>query len=208
MSLPFSQAQFFGVFAAYNGALWPVQLLFNLAAVFAVLSVLTWPRRSGTIVSAWLAVIWAWLAIAYHLAFFWAINPAAPLFAAISLAASLLFFWFGVVRRAIGFRPGMDARKVAGLLAVAFALVGYPLISLLLGHTWPAMPVFGLPCPATLYTFGMLLMAAKPLPRWVLLGPAAWAAIGAMAAFTLGVTQDLVLLAMLPVAGLLALPRR
>lgn len=208
MQLPFTQAQFFGVFAAYNNLFWPAQLLFNLAAVLAVLSVLGWPRGARIIVPALLAVVWAWLAVAYHLAFFWIINPAAPLFAAVSLAASLLFFWSGVVRQRIEFRSGMNARKVAGLLVVAFALVGYPLISLLLGHAWPVIPIFCLPCPATIYTFGMLLMAAKPLPRWVLLAPALWAAIGTTAAFTLGVAQDMVLLAMIAVAGYLAVIHR
>jgi Family of unknown function (DUF6064) len=208
MNLPFTQAQFFDVFAAYNNLFWPAQLLFNLAALLVVLLVLEWPQRGRIIVPALLAVIWAWLAVAYHMAFFWVINPVAPLFAAISLAGSLLFLWFGVIRHGIEFGPGMDVQKAAGLLLVAFALAGYPLISILLGHTWPAMPIFCLPCPATIYTFGMLLMATKPLPRWVLLAPAAWAAIGAVAAFTLGVTQDLVLLAMIAIAGYLAVIHR
>jgi hypothetical protein len=84
---------------------------------------------------------------------------------------------------------------------VAFALVGYPIIGTVTGHAYPATPTFGLPCPTTIFTFGILLMAARPLPRWVLAAPMAWAAIGAAAAFSLGITQDLALVVMLLLGG-------
>ena len=51
MNLPFSQAQFFEVFAAYNLALWPAQVALNVLAM-AMLAVVLWaPRRAGRLVS-------------------------------------------------------------------------------------------------------------------------------------------------------------
>lgn len=58
-----------------------------------------------------------------------------------------------------------------------------------------------MPCPTTIFTFGILLMARAPVPGVVLVAPMLWAAIGAVAAFSLGVTQDLALLAMLLLVG-------
>lgn len=70
----------------------------------------------------------------------------------------------------------------------SFALAVYPAIGEPIGHTYPASPTFGLPCPTTLFTFGILLMAAQGLPRAVIIAPLVWAIIGSAAAFALGVS--------------------
>jgi hypothetical protein len=61
--------------------------------------------------------------------------------------------------------------------------------------------VLGVPCATTIFTLGLLAWAQPGRSRYLLVLPILWAAIGGTAAFTLGVTQDLGLLA----AGLLAL---
>ena len=193
MNLPFTQDQFFGVFAAYNVAVWPAQFVLTALAIAMLVIVLWMPERAGRPVSYGLALLWCWLALAYHLAFFWRINPAAPVFAGISLAGAGGFAWYGGVRGGLRFRQGLSARGAVGLLVVLFALAVYPAIGESIGQTYPASPTFGLPCPTTLFTFGILLMAAQDLPRAVIIAPLVWAIIGSAAAFALGVTQDLAL---------------
>lgn len=206
MNLPFTPAQFFAVFTSYNEAVWPLQFILALVAITMVTAVLRFPERAGRIVSAGLALLWCWLALGYHLAFFWTINPAAPLFAAISLAGAGAFLWLGIFKSSLRFQAGMDARKIAGLAVIIFALAAYPAIGALLGHHYPAAPTFGLPCPTTIFTFGILLMATRPLPRMLLLAPMTWAIIGAFAAFSLGATQDLSLVVMLGLGAIMLLP--
>jgi hypothetical protein len=206
MNLPFTSAQFFAVFTAYNEAVWPMQFILVLIAIAMVTAVLRFPERTGRIVSAGLALLWCWLALGYHLAFFWAINPAAPIFAAISLAGAGAFLWLGMFKSYLRFQACMDARKIAGLAVIIFSVAAYPAIGALLGHHYPAAPGFGLPCPTTIFTFGILLMAARPLPRMLLLAPMTWAMIGAFAAFSLGVTQDLSLVIMLGLGAYMLLP--
>ena len=71
----------------------------------------------------------------------------------------------------------------------------YPHIGMLTGHAWPDMPMFGVtPCPVTIFTFGMLLLA-RGYSRWLLVIPVVWSLIGGSAAFLLGVQQDWLLLA-------------
>jgi hypothetical protein len=89
-------------------------------------------------------------------------------------------------------------RRIAGHMLIAYALVGYPLVSAMLGREFPEMPTFGLPCPTTIFTLGMLAFLSAPFPRYVFVIPIAWALIGSQAAFLLGVYEDLGLL----VAGL------
>jgi hypothetical protein len=67
----------------------------------------------------------------------------------------------------------------------------YPVLGSLFGHTYPRAPMFGVaPCPATIFTFGMLLWATKPVPAYLLAIPLLWALIGLNAAISLRVPQD------------------
>lgn len=194
MDLPFSVEQFFDVFARYNLGTWPAPVVTNILAVLALFFVHRGRPADGRWVAAILALLWAWMGLAYHLAYFTAVNPAAWVFGAAFVAAALLFVWVGSVRGKLVFHPASGIRGWTGASLVAFALIVYPLLSRLLGHEYPAVPTFGLPCPTTIFTVGVLLFAKPPVPRSVLVVPLLWAAIGSTAAFTLGVYQDLGLL--------------
>ncbi len=201
MRLPFTVDRFFEVFSRYNTAVWPAQPALLALAVLALTLLLWRPRATSGAVSAILATFWAWMAIAYHLLFFAKINPTARVFALFFLVEAAVFLALGVVRRRLVFRRPSGVRGALGLLLVAYSLAVYPALGWLAGHRYPAMPTFGVPCPTTIWTLGMLLFLRPPLPWWVAAVPVAWAAVGSTAAFALDVPQDLGLL----VAGVVAL---
>ena len=188
MSLPFTAEQFFTVFAAYNRQLWPFALVLWVYAFVGVVILARRRDNASRFVSTLLAVQWLWVAVAYHVAFFSTINPAAWLFAAGFLVQSALFGWFGVIRDRLRFSP-------TGLLAWTLIVYGlaYPIIVQLEGHTYPAAPTFGVPCPTTLLTVGFLLAADRPWPRTIAVIPVAWAFIAGSASVLLGVRADLML---------------
>ena len=195
MALPFTVEQFYGVFRDYNAAVWPAQWFLVALALVAVGAVLRPQPWSGIVVSAILGVLWAWIALIYHLAFFAQISPAAYGFAAGSAVGAVVFIWQGVIRRRLSFRwvPGLNA--MAGVVLIAFALVVYPVWSAYAGHPYPATPTFGLPCPTTIFTIGLLCFAVPPMPRSPLIVPLLWCLVGAQAAFLLDVQPDLGLIA-------------
>ncbi len=195
LELPFTAAQFDAVFRSYNMAVWPAQWLLLALALAAWMTALRPRPWSSVAVSAVLAALWVWMALAYHLAFFASISPAAVGFAALSLAGAGVFIWQGMVRRRLVFGRVGGWRAVAGLALVVFALVMYPLWSANAGHPYPTMPTFGLPCPTTLFTVGLLCFAERPTPRSPLLMPLLWCVVGAQAAFLLQVKPDLGLIA-------------
>lgn len=195
MQLPFTAEQFFEVFRAYNETVWPAQVLLHVLALIAIGLVFRPRRWSGAAISAILAFLWVWLGLAYHLAFFAAINSLAYVFAGFSVAAAAVFFWHGVVRRRLEFRWLNTPRAIAGLALVAFALVVYPAWTTYSGHAYPVLPTFGLPCPTTLFTLGLMGLAVSPYPRSPLVIPVAWCFVGAQAAFLLDVQADLSLIA-------------
>ncbi|OGA60781.1 MAG: hypothetical protein A3G81_23670 [Betaproteobacteria bacterium RIFCSPLOWO2_12_FULL_65_14] len=195
MALPFSREQFFEVFTRYNDAVWPAQFLLYAAALSALALVLARQRHAGRAASALLALLWAWMAVVYHLVYFREVNPAATLFGAAFLLAAALFAWHGVVRGKLQFAWALDTRSAAGLLLVAYGLVFYPALAWLLGHRYPAMPTFGLPCPTTLFTLGLLTLMRPPYPRSVFIVPLAWVLVGVQAVFLFGLYEDIGLLA-------------
>jgi len=194
--LPFTHAQFIEVFAAYNVAVWPGQIVAYVVGL-AICAVVWRPARgSASLVAGGLAAMWAWTGVVYHGLFFARINPAALAFAALFLAEGLLLA-LAASRRRLQFTPrgGSPARTALGWTLVAYALVVYPLVGWLVGMSYPAMPAFGItPCPVTLFTLGILLLARAP-PWWLAVIPVAWSVVGGSAAALLHVPQDWVLLA-------------
>ena len=195
MAIPFTIEQFYGVFRDYNAAVWPVQWILAALGLAAVLAVLRPQPWTGVAVSASLGFLWAWIALAYHLAFFTRISPAAFGFAVLSAAGAVVFIWQGVVRRRLAFRWVPGLRATTGAVLVAFALVVYPVWSAYAGHPYPQTPTFGLPCPTTIFTIGLLCFAVPPTPRSPLIVPLLWCLVGAQAALLLGVQPDLGLIA-------------
>jgi hypothetical protein len=196
MQLPFTREQFFDLFASYNAALWPVVIALWIASAAAVVLVLASRRPADRWVSVLLAAHWTWSAAAYHAVFFTRINGAAWLFAALFLAQGALLFREGVVRERLSFVARRDAWTLLGLLLVAYSLV-YPAINVLQHLTWSRIPTFGVPCPTTIFTAGMLLLAERASWRLSII-PVIWSVIGGSAATLLGVGADYAL----PVAGL------
>lgn len=195
MSLPFTADQFFDIFRQYNTSIWPAQLLLVALAVCAAVLALRPNGRSGHLVAVYLAAQWCWTGVVYHWWFFSRINPAASLFGAIWVAGAIAFAASSGGSRRLSFRTRLGWRVAVGASLVTYALVLYPLLGLLDGRIYPLAPTFGAPCPVAIYTFGLLWLADRRAPAWLVIAPLAWAAIGSSAAFTLGVYEDLGLLA-------------
>lgn len=193
--LPFTPAQFFDLFAAYNAAVWPASVVAYGLAALALLAIAArwrWRSQAAAVV---LALFWAWTGAAYHLLFFARLNPLAPLFGVLFIVQAVLFLHAGIVRRRWQVEVAAGGRAAAGLALIAYAAVAYPLIGLAAGHTYGSLPQFGVtPCPVTLFTFGLLLLSRPPLPRPLLVIPVLWSLIGGSAAVLLGVAQDWLLL--------------
>lgn len=205
MRMPFTTAQFLDVFARYNADVWPVQWLFHALAIVVVALAFRPGDRSGRVIGGVLAFFWAWMGIVYHWGYFRAINPAASVFAALFVLQAVLLFHAGAMRPRLSFRVTGGAAGTAGAVLVAYALVGYPLLGHALGQAYPRAPTFGLPCPTTIFTLGVLLWAEPRAPLRLLVIPVAWSLLGASAAYSHGIAQDYGLLAAAAAATALVL---
>ncbi len=201
MKTPFSLAQFLQVFKTYNEVVFPMQILFYLISGIAIYLVLKPNPITDKAISFILAALWLWMGIVYHIVFFTSINKAAYLFGGLFVIQGILFLLYGVFQNQFSFQFRNDTYGILGVILIVFALIVYPVLGYFLGHVYPSSPTFGLPCPTTIFTFGLLLMNTRKTPAVILIVPLLWSAIGFMAAIQLGMMEDLSLL----IAGLITL---
>ena len=199
MKLPFTVEQFLDVIAQYNQAVWPAQIFLNMLAVAAVIFALFKVKSYDKMISGILGAFWLWMGIVYHLVFFTDINKGAYLFGVLFIVQGLIFIFAGMINDKLSFQFKGDMYNLFGILFIVYALILYPIIGHQMGHVYPEQPTFGLPCPTTIFTFGILLWASSQIPKYMLVIPLLWSLIGLSAAINLTIQEDYGLL----IAGML-----
>lgn len=205
--LPFTTNQFLDVFAHYNAAVWPVQLILAVLACATAVIAFSRLQRWPVVALAVLSAFWLWMASAYHIAFFALISRAAWVFAAFFLVEAGLLAWSAVSIRNRRVTPSRSQITVAAV-SLAYALIGYPLIGYLAGQHYPATPTFGVPCPTTIFTFAILCLLANSSPPILLGIPILWTIVATFAAVRLGVPQDFGLIVAAVVTVMIFVPAR
>ncbi len=194
--IPFSADVFFNFLAQYNAAIWPAQLVASFMALAAVRLVI-WPlQNSGRIIAAILAFLWIWTGAVYHLNFFALINFWDLGFGVLFLLQGLLFLWSGVIRNRLD--PAQKAPKAvsrAGLIALAAALVVYPLLAVGFGRGLAEIAWVGTsPTPTLLLTLGLLALTGGGRLWGLSIIPLFCCLTGSLFATLLPLPQDWILL--------------
>lgn len=188
--MPFTIEQFLDVMGQYNLAVWPLQIVFNVLAVSMIIFLVRKTNFSDKLISGGLGFFWLWIGIAYHLTFFTTINKAAYIFGVLFILQGIIFIYFGFVKQILKFEFRKDWIGILGGIFILYALVIYPILGLYFGHTFPRNPTFGLPCPTTIFTFGILLFAAKKISWYLVIIPFLWSLVGTSAAINLTIYED------------------
>jgi hypothetical protein len=191
MEIPFTVEQFFDVFGTYNVAIWPSQVLAYVLGIVALALAVREGNLSARIVSGILGFFWIWMGVFYRILFFRVINLSAWIFGIFYILQGLLFLLVGTIFGRLAFRFNLKPLPIIGGCFILYAMVFYPLLGVSFGHSYPRAPMFGVaPCPTTIFTFGILLWAAKSVPAYLLVIPLLWSFLGMSAAVNLWVPQD------------------
>jgi hypothetical protein len=199
MKFPFTVEQFLQVFKTYNQSVFPLQIIFYFLAILIIFMAAKRIKGADKLINLILSFFWLWMGIVYHLIFFSAINKAAYLFGSLFIVQGILFFYLGVIKQKLNYEFLQNKWGVLGLVLMLFALFIYPLLGYLFGHGYPLSPTFGVPCPTTIFSFGIFLWSTGGFPKVLLIIPFLWSLLGFSAATTLGIKEDTALL----VAGFL-----
>jgi len=194
MKTPFSPEEFFSVFGKYNTSLFPSQILiFILAAVLLVL-LHNRSKSRHLYTGIFLGALWIWTGAAYHIALFSEINSVAKVFGALFILQGALIILNSFGKREIRFDLTKGIRGFTAYFLAIFGLIIYPAIGYITGNELIHTISLGLPCPSTIFTFGIFMFASNRLPRYLLIIPSLWAVIGLSAAINFGVVQDFMLI--------------
>ncbi len=208
---PFTSEQFLGIFAAYNLAIWPAQIIAYVLGLIAIGALWFKPVWTNRIILTVLAIMWACNGIVYHFRFFSQINPIAIAFAVAFTFQAVLLAIAATTYSDVRFERGRFFPSAAALLCIAYAMLIYPLLGYWAGHGLMTGPLFGVaPCPTTIFTIGFLLLARGKWVVWLSIIPIAWSLIGVSAALQLGMVEDfgLSIAGILLIAALFARGRR
>jgi hypothetical protein len=169
-----------------------MQIVWYAAAIAVVILAFQPTRRSSRLISLFLAAYYVWAGVVFFWMFQSQVDDGAGLHGAMFVLGGVLLTIAGVVRGDLTFHPEWNARSVIGGFFILYVLVFYPLIGVLGGHAFPAMPVFGIaPCTAPIVSFGLLLWTQGRVPKYVLLVPLLWALIAVPGALGVGVYEDI-----------------
>lgn len=200
MNVPFTVQQFLQVFKEYNLAVWPMQIVFYVLSIAIVYLAMRQSKKLDAIINVILAFLWIWMGIIYHFGFFSTINKAAWFFGSFCVLQGFIFLYYGVLKSKLAFAYNRDVFGISCLIMIVYALVIYPVIGYFAGHAYPYAPTLGLPCPTTIFTLGMLLLASCRVPVCVMVIPLLWSVVGTSAAFNFGIREDAGLL----ISGIMA----
>jgi len=190
--------EFLMVLERYNLAIWPLQIFTYLLGILALFFSLKRKKYSNQIILAILSFFWFWNGIVFC-PFYWApIYKYAYLLGFFCFIQGFLFL-IGIFKPNISFELRSNLYSIIGIIFIIYAMVGYQLLGYLLEHVYPKFFPFGLvPCPTTIFTFGIFLMTDKKFPKYYLIIPFIVTMVGFLAVYK-GIFEDIGLI----IAGIL-----
>ncbi len=166
------------VFESSNLAIWPMQIVAYLLGALAVFLAFKKTAWSSRMITAVLAFFWLWTGLVFFLLYFAPLRRYGYVFGPLFIFQGLVFA-AAVIRSRLPFVAERGWRSAIGAVLIAYSMIGYPLLGIPLGHIYPRAPAFGLtPCPLTIFTFGLLLLAANRVSPAYFALPFLWALAG------------------------------
>lgn len=192
--IPFSRDIFLGVVAQHNALLWPLHVLAICLGLATLYLAFRPGRRFSRLPTLFIVTAWFVTGSLYYGVQFTTLNWAAWLSAALFITQGFLLAWFGLIRNRLLLRFDGTPSGWAGAGFIAFSVVAYPIVGLVSGISFNAIPVIGIdPGPTVLFTLGFLLLVEGRVPFILTIIPfiAAW--VGATAGWLIGLPADLLL---------------
>ena len=181
--LLFSEETYLATIGYYQQTIWPVQLIAAMLLGYCGWQLLCRDIRRLRLVSLFLAMSWVWLATVYMLNFYGEINWLADDFAVAFILQALALLWLvflmpaGIAKGSRLSREGQNQNSsecraeifripfrtwCTGLLLIAFAGVGLPVLQLIQGRYWDQLDfIFITPDSTALMTLGLLIMFSR-----------------------------------------------
>jgi len=195
----FSVEDFLLVLESYNLTIWPIQIFAYVLVIAALFFSLKATNYSAKIVLASLSFFWLFTGIAFCF-LFWSPSHIFGYIFGISCVLQGVIFLYGINKSEITINSPDKNYMLIALLFILYASVGYQLFGYFLGHIYPFFFPIGLvPCPTTIFTFGIFLLINQKIPIKYLVIPFIASIGGFLAAYN-GIYEDIGLI----ISGIIA----
>ena len=181
---------FWSTIADYNSATWPIQLILVVVAAILTLMLYSHPTPAVRVaMKLFMAVLNFWIAIAYYmiyaqpreynlmLAIFWAVM-------------GCIWIHDLVIRHESLERT--DKHVAFAIILFIMPLV-YPLVSLLLGRSFPMITSPVMPCSVAVFTIALMLAFSRKVNVVLAMCLCHWALIGLSKVYFYGIPEDFIL---------------
>ena len=194
MNIPFTTEEFFQIIEKYNTSLFPSQIFILILGLVAVLLLHNKRALKNKLIGGFLAFLWLWTGLFYHILNFTEINKAAYVFGAIFILQGLFLLYEVFIRGKLVFEFKANFINYLAYFFIWFGLIVYPVLIYALDGSFNQVISLGLPCPTTIITFGFLIITHRSFSKYLLIIPTIWAIIGTGAAINFGVYPDYLML--------------
>jgi len=180
-------------FAQYNEAIWPFQFLAIALSLIGLFYAFKKSKTSDWVIIGIMILFYLWNAFGFWLPMALDGYTTGYVFISIFVFQSGYLLYSGIKKR-LSFQFHNSSSGIIGLVIIAYGLIFYPVVGLLVGRQYPAL-IFSpfCPCILNIYVMGMFLLTDKPMPRCLVMTPFVWGIIGFFFV-TMGLTEDIVLI--------------
>lgn len=189
MKPQFTIQQFFEVFEKYNASVFPAQFIILLLGIFTLYLLHSKGPKNNKIIGFILASFWFWMGIVYHITFFTSINKVAYFFGGIFIIQGAIIL-LNAINNNFRFSFQSSFKGYLAYFFILFGVIVYPAIGYAMEGNFTETISLGLPCPTTIFTFGLFMLSKEKFPRYLLIIPSVWSLIGLSAAINFGIYQD------------------
>ncbi len=188
--LSFSINEFLLVLENYNLAIWPLQIFAYILVVVALFFSFKSTTYSLKIVLAILSFFWLFTGIVFCF-IYWAPSHIFGYIFGICCTLQGLMFLYSISRSDLTIISRNNTYTFIGILFVLYAIIGYQIYGYYLGHIYPKFFAVGLvPCPTTIFTFGIFLIINKKTPIKYIVIPLI-ISLGGIIAVYIGIHEDI-----------------
>ena len=205
LKTPITTDKFFSIFEKYNNSIFPVQIILFLLSICEFIAIGSRFRQKDKFVAGFLGVLWLWMGIGYHIAFFSGISRIALGYGVLFILQGLFLLWEGVLLYNLKFVFKNSIQSYFGYFFILYGLIIYPVVGYLIEPNLSRTISVGLPCPTLILTFGFLILCDIKFSKFLLIIPSLWAVIGIIGVIKLGVYQDAIMLIAAIIADVLIL---
>jgi len=188
--ISFSIKEFLLMLESYNLAIWPLQIFAYTLVVLALFFLFRPTYYSHKIILAILSLFWLFTGIVFCFLYWGPTHIFGYVFGICCVIQGLMFL-YSIRRSNMKIGPKDTAYTFIGTLFVLYATIGYPIFGYYLGHIYPRFFAIGLvPCPTTIFTFGIFLIINNKVPVKYLVIPLVISLGGILAAYK-GIYEDI-----------------